>query len=435
MIGGTFWRGYWPLLLALGASQLTQQADMAMVSRLGGAASGAYAMLTRLAVVDIVLMTAMGAVASTAVAEARRGDEAARVVRRTHGLALAAGLCCCVFGICAYPAAARALAGDGEVSALIGDAIFWYSIAAPLRFLTNTSAFTLHAMGRGAMVARWKLAEFVAKTIINHLFMERLDLGFSGCFAAGAVVLAFSTLWCGAVLAADGGGWIGVPERSWASTFLRATAWEAQRIVALKTAMLTCLALFAARWLGTYDVSRLASYAAGQTFMLVLFTPFMALMRFLAFRLAALRECERAAFVRSLWPSGAPVVAGGTIFLFLGEGALGDLYGQHGPWWSTLIRAAAISLPLRYVANILRALLHARGAFSAVATADGAALWLAAIPLVVAGLSLDSPLVAYSSLIFPEAACAAWLWRRLDVSRDFGFADDQAVARSEGRDS
>lgn len=132
-----FWRGYWSLLLAIGASQLSQQADMAMVGRLGGAATGAYAILTRLAVADLVLMTAMGAVASTVIAKARRDGEAAQVVGRTLGLALAAGLCCCALGLAAYPALAEALAGDREVARLIGEAVFWYSLAAPFRFLTK----------------------------------------------------------------------------------------------------------------------------------------------------------------------------------------------------------------------------------------------------------------------------------------------------------
>jgi Na+-driven multidrug efflux pump len=107
-----FWRGYWSLLLAIGASQLSQQADMAMVGRLGGAASGAYAILTRLAVVDLVLMTAMGAVASTTIAKARRDGEAAQVVG-------------CALGLAAYPALAEALAGGREVARLIGEAVFW----------------------------------------------------------------------------------------------------------------------------------------------------------------------------------------------------------------------------------------------------------------------------------------------------------------------
>lgn len=417
-----FWRGYWPLLLAIGASQLSQQADMAMVGRLGAAASGAYAMLTRFAIVDLVLMSAMGAVASTAVAKARRDGGAAQMVGHALGLALAAGLCCCALGLAAYPALAEALAGDREVARLIGEAVFWYSLAAPFRFLTNTSAFALNALGFGAAVARWKLTEFVAKAAANYLLMEHLRFGFAGCFVAGAIILVASTLWCRAALAAHAIGWIAVPQRSWASMFLRSTAWEAQRILSLQLAVLFSLALFAAPWLGNYEVSRLASYAAGQTFLLVLFSPFMALMRFLAFRLANLREDERAASMCRLWLTGAPITAGGAVALFIGRDALGDLYGQHGPWWSALIQAAAISLPLRYAANVLRAILHARGNFGSVAIADGVVLWLLATPLIAVGLSLDSPLVAYSSLILPEAASAAWLWRRLDRSPRFGFA-------------
>ena len=120
-----FWRGYWPLLLALGAAQLTQQADILMVGRLGGGASGAYVMLTRLAVVDIVLMIAIGAVASTTVAQARRDGETTGVIGQVLGLAVLVGLCCSAFGVLFYSRAAIWLTGDGEVATLIGAGVFW----------------------------------------------------------------------------------------------------------------------------------------------------------------------------------------------------------------------------------------------------------------------------------------------------------------------
>lgn len=424
MIEKDFWRGYWPLLLALGAAQLTQQADIVMMGRLGGAASGAYVMLTRLAVVDVVLMTAMGAVASTAVAQAQRNGEAAQVAGQALGLSLLAGLCCCAFGLAFYPRLAEWLAGEGEVAALIGAGVFWYSLAAPFRFLINAGAFVLHALGHGALVVRWKLTETVAKTAGNYLMMDISGLGFSGCFVSGLTVAIASTVWCRRMLSLHGAPWVSVPGYSWATQFMRSTGWESQRIASVHLGVLACLALFAAPWLGRQDVSRLNSYAAGQTLMLVVFAPFMALMRFLAFRLATLRD-DHELQARKLW-QGVPVVTGSALLLFVSRDWLGRLYGQHGPWWSTLIQALAISLPLRYVANVVRAILHSRGSFATVAAADSAALWLLATPLVFAGLYADSPIVAYSSLILPEAACAAWLWRRLDLSRRPRFANARA---------
>ena len=421
-----FWRGYWPLLLALGAAQLTQQADILMAGRLGGGASGAYVMLTRAAVVDVVLMAAMGAVASTAVAQARRNGEAAHVTGQVHGLAVLAGVCCCAFGLTFYPRVAKWLAGEGEVAALIGAGVFWYSLAAPFQFLNSASAFVLHALGHGGMVVRWKLIEVGAKVAGNFLTMKILGLGFSGCFVTGLIIAVISSIWCRRMLSRHDARWISVPGYSWTLQFLRSTIWEAQRIISVQLVALTCLALFAAPWLGKHDVSRLNSYAAGQTLMLIIFAPFMAMTQFLAFRLATQREDRFAASMQTVWAQGAPVVTGAALVLLASHDWLGRLYGQHGPWWSTLIQVLAISLPLRFAANVMRAILQSQGAFAAVATVDSAAFWLLATPLVAVGLYANSPIVAYLSLILPEAACAAWLWRQLQLSRHANSASARA---------
>ena len=256
--------------------------------------------------------------------------------------------------------------------------------------------------------------------------MEIVGLGFSGCFMCGLIIGVISSIWCMRMLSTHNTQWILFPGRSWALRFLRSTKWEAQRLISVQLALLACLALFAAPWIGKYDVSRLNSFAAGQTLMLIIFAPFMALMRFLAFRLPALREDRLPASMRTIWVQGTPVATGAALVLLASQDWLGRLYGQHGPWWSVLIQALAISLPIRFAANVMRAILQSQGAFAAVATADSAAFWLIATPLVAAGLYADSPLVAYLSLIVPEAACAAWLWRRLQLSRSPNLANARA---------
>ena len=412
-----FWRGYWPLLLALGAAQLLQQADILMIGRLGGAAPGAYLMLTRAAILDVVLMAAMGAVASTTVAQALRNGDPGRTVSQVLGLALLLGLCCAALGFWLYPRVARSIAGEGEVAALMGSGVVWFSLSAPLRFVNSASAFVLHALGRGGLVVRWKLLEVAAKAAGNFLAMEVLGLGFSGCFMTGLIIGIASALWSVRALFPPQARRISVPGYSWAREFLRSTGWEAQRLLTVQLAGFTCLALFAAPWLGKYDVSRLNAFASGQALMVLIFAPFVAMTRFLAIRFAALREDRLPALMQTVWAEGATLAVGAAFLLFLSCDWLGRLYGQHGPWWSIFIQAIAISLPLRFAANVMRALLQSRSAFAAVTTVDNAAFWLIAAPLVAMGLYLDSPLVAYSSLIIPEMACAAWLWRRLEISR------------------
>ena len=332
------WRGYWPLLCTIGVVQLSQQTDLLMVTRLGGGAPSAFLILMRLAILDIVLTAAMGSVVSTSVGRAKCVGHISDAISQALGVAIPAGLCCCAFGLSLYPHASRSLTDDSEILALIETGAPWFALAAPFRMLNSTYAFILHALGRGALVVRWKFVEVAAKAAAIFLAMEIFGLGFSGCFIAGLAIAVASTVWCGRVLCSslDIAG-ISAPDYTSATKFLRWTGWEAQRILSIQFAALACLALFSARWLGNYDVSRLDSYAAGQTLTLMVLAPLMALVQFLAYRLASIPDDRLRASVRILWRDGLPTAIVAGCLLFLSCEILGRLYGQRGPWWSTLI--------------------------------------------------------------------------------------------------
>jgi Na+-driven multidrug efflux pump len=412
-----FWRGYWPLLMAFGAAQLSQQADIVMIGLRGGAAPAAYAMLMRLALLDVVLMSAMGVVASTAVAEALRNGDVRNVVGRILGLAALIGICAAAIGLLCYPRLTRLFTSDPHIWSLVDSSIYWYALSSPFRFLGNTAAFTLHACGQGVSVVKWRLIEFVMRGAANYLVMHVLGVGFEGCFIVGAISSVFSAIWFARVLSIHEALAMVVPRVSWALDFLRSAAWESQRIIALQLAVLACFALFAAPWLGNYDISRLDAYAAGQTLMLVVFAPFMAQVRFLAFRFATLDEERLAAILEFICGRGALVAIGAALLLFASEGPLGRLYGQDGPWWTIQVQMLAASLPIRYASNIARAVLLSRNAYAMVATIDTATVWVLGAPLVAAGLYLDSPAVAYLSLVLPELAGVGLLWSRLAVQK------------------
>jgi Na+-driven multidrug efflux pump len=429
-----FWRGYWPLLLTIAAAQLAQQVDLVILGQFGGGASGAYVALSRVAILELVLMTSMSAVASTAVAQAQRDGDAERVVVGALVVALASGALFGFLGFLFYSRAARLLLNDARVTELVDSGVFWFAAAGPLRFAVNVAVFMLHAFGCGGRVVRWKLIETALRAAMDYLFVAICGAGFPGCFAAAFVVAAVSLVWCwrsfGALSAPSRFAsvslrtfWAGAPNVrafcSWAFGFLRGTVWEAQRNISAHLAVLTCLALFAAPWIGGFDLSRFNAYSAGQTFMLLAFAPLIALTRFAALRFANVETEARAAAARRLWLQGAPVCALAAALLFRNAEALGALYGQRSDWWTVLVQALALSLPLRYVANVLRAIHQSGGNFAAVATADSATQWLCGVPLVALGLCLDAPRLAYLSLIAPEAICAIWLWRRLsDRARD-----------------
>ena len=83
----------------------------------------------------------------------------AALIATSIGMAVLTGCATAVLGAVCYARFAVWLAGSGEVARLVGQAVLWYALASPFRFLANVAAFALHALGEGNRVVRWKLLE------------------------------------------------------------------------------------------------------------------------------------------------------------------------------------------------------------------------------------------------------------------------------------
>ncbi len=414
MIERGFWRGFGALLATLAIAPLAIQIEIILIAHLGAGAPAAYGLLTRVALLDVVLVAGAGAVASVLIAKEQDADRLAHMLGQVLALSLAIGIAAAALGLTFYPTLLETMAGAREISALALAALAWHIAATPLRALSSVGIFALHALDRGAWAFRWKLFEVGLKAAGAFLAIYVLGLGFKGLFIAGLAVAALSAFWICRELRQRFAMTLKRPEGRFAASFLRSTMWETQRVLSPQLAVLASLALFAAPWLGRYETARLDAFAAGQVLALLAFTPFTALVRFLAIRLAGRTHAEVARLIGSLWTFGAPIAIGVAAILYIGVDWIGEAaYRQHGPWWTTFIAALAISLPLRYITNVMRGALQALGRFNDSGAADGLASWLAAVPLNALGLYLDAPAIAYLSLIVPEALCGVWLWRRL----------------------
>jgi hypothetical protein len=405
------WRGYWTFLASGSAAAVAMQIDLAMVARLGGRASGAYAILMRVTLLDLALTMAAGAVAAIAAAHAQKSGDVADAAGQICVIALALGAATAVFGFFAYPLFLKALMGAEEAGPFLGWPIIWLVGGTPLRMLANAQGFILHALGRGASVFKWRLLEIPARAAANFLFMGALGLGFAGCFLGGCLVAALSSLWLWSQLREHGVCKLRIPRKEFALSFLRATFWESHRVLSPRAAMLVSLMCFSAAWFGEPDIQRLDSFAAGQAFMLFLLAPLTTLTRFLAFRLSGKSLGELMGTLAQIFRAGAPIGLLGVFVLLAGKEWIGDsVYAQRGPWWSMLVTALALSLPIRYVGSALRGAALAQGLFARQLLVDGVAQWLLALPLIMLGLFLNNPAIAYLSLILPEAICVLWIW-------------------------
>lgn len=409
---GELWRGFLPLLLTFSVAQLILQADLVMLSRLGEPASAACIALIRIALLDMILMMAVGSVTSIVVSQARRDGCVDAAVRQALAIAAMLGIVAALLGLLLYPHMARWLVGNREVSGLVADAVFWYSLGAPFRLVAVTAIFVLHALGEGNQVVVWKCAEVGLKMLFNWLMIFVLALGFKGSYMAGLIVALLSCGWSLHRLRPQIRCGIRLPEAAWARDFLRKVGSEAQRILSAQLFALLTLVLFASPYFGPVVLARLSAYSAGTALMLFLFAPLIALMRSLAFQLAGRSPQVMLATLKMLCAYGFPVVVLLAVALYLGGDWIGQvLYGQQdNSWWAMLILALASSLPLRFLNNLQRALLQARHEFSTVARTETIVTWGMGLPLIVSGLYLDNPLLAYSHIFLSEMFIVLRLW-------------------------
>ncbi|WP_442755635.1 methanobactin export MATE transporter MbnM [Methylocystis sp. JAN1] len=410
----SLWRGFFPLLASLSIAPISFQVDLAMVAKLGVGAPAAYALLARIALLDSTLVAAVGVVASVMVAKARDRRDKLAIIGQLWAAAFAVGLCACAVGCAVYPTALRLIGGTREVVALASAALGWHLAAIPFRILSGVGLFILFAMERGRLALSWKLFEVALKAIGAYALIYPFGFGFAGCFVAGFATSVAGAATTFGMVCAEGAAAPRLPPWSFARAFLADAMWEASRILSPQLLVLASLALFAAPWLGRFEPERVDSYAAGQILVLFLFTPFTALTRFLAMRLTgSTREA-----IAPLLRQGLPIALVAAALLLIGGDWLGAaIYQREGRWWSAFVEALALSLPIRYAANVMRGALQSGGRFADAAATDGFAAAFVALPLTAIGLHLDTPAIAYLALVAPETLCAAILWNRVADAR------------------
>lgn len=408
-------RGYLPILLSFATPQLILQTDLVMVSALGeAAATAAYAVPVRVALLDAVLMMALASVTSATVVAARREGKAAKACYGALAVAALLGIAVAALGVVLYPRAAYWVAEEERVAELASGALLLFALATPLRLLAAVAVMALHALGHGPVVVRWKLAEVGLNAFLNALLIYSLALGFIGAYVATIGVMVFSCVWSVSRLISHLGEPLHPPGWGWVRGFLGQSAWESKRLLSAQLFALAGMVLFATAAISPSDLARLSAYSAGSALALFLFTPLLALFRLLGFRFAELSPDESAAALVRLVRFGLPLSLVAAAMLCLGGEGLGrTVYGISGKWWAPVPALIALALPLRFLNTLLRGALQSNRRFAQVALVDVAVIWGVGLPLIAAGLYLQAPALAFAFLVLPELCAMPLLWREL----------------------
>lgn len=409
----TFWYGFVPLLLTFALAQASLQVDIIMLAQRHPGMSGAYALFTRLVLIDLVWIMAVGSVASVLISQAQRQAQSAQCIRWVLAWAAGIGVILMLAGALIYPLLARWLtSGQAYWHTLLAQALPWFIAGAPFRLINACAAFALHATGQGQLAIRWKLSEVAAKIGLNWLFLDTFEFGFSACFVSSLIVQLVSSLWVLTVLRRQTGGWPAWPPKPWRREQSRKAHWEAQRVLAMQLLGLATIGLFTWPALSPISLNRLDALGAGLALAALLFAPLAAFTRLLTLRFSSCQPAQINGLINELRCLGLPIfilIAG---LLALSRTELGQhIYQQHGPWWSWFVISLALSLPVRLLSALYRAALQSQSHFQPVTKADTVLNWGLGIPLLLIGLRLDCPLLAFAYLWLPEICIAAWLHR------------------------
>lgn len=406
-----FWHGYLALLLAFAAGQLGPQIDLAVLARAGDdGQAGLYALLTRLALLELVVTMALGTALSVMASQAQRAGRHGEGLRPALVLAGALGVPLGLLG---------ALAGLGLLPMLLHSkaaqlpevmaALPWFFLATPLRLLNGCAGLLLHARGEGRQALRIKGVELLARLVLDLALVLGFDAGLSGCFIAGLVLNLGTCAWLLRHLARASPGQPWRPRWPWCRQALLHSGWESQRVLAIQAFGLAAVTLVAMDHPWPESAGRLDGFSAVLTLGMLVLSPLNALLRFLALRLAA---GDPVAIRDEVRRRALPVAAVASVGLLLATQALGQLYGQSGPWWTAGLLLLALSLPLRVLGNLQRAQYQAAGRFAEVGRLEAAALWLVGLPVLLAGMALDCPPLAYAYLLLPELCVITGLHSR-----------------------
>ena len=411
MIERSFWRGFPPMLASFCLRALLVQLDLTMIAGLGAGALAGYALVSRVAMLDAALTVAVGSVSLLVVSRAQTAGVKRKLLTEIWLCAALLGFAAAVIGALAYPLLIDWLARQDPAGEFARSAIFIYISATPIRMVESAAIFVLHSLGRSSLILAWQICETIVKAALNLSLIS--SFGFIGCFIASVIVEVLSLLWAliliRRIVVAQGES----PSAGFRASFLRGCLVESTRGLAPQLAVFASFALFALFESESGGLQRLDAYAAIQGLIVLVLAPLLAATRFFAMRFSGRSPGEVKRLLSTLLLRGGPLVLILAGLLALGRNSLGAaLYGSLGPWWSSFAGALALSLPLRYAGALLRGALLSRGRIGAVATADGAAPWLVALPLIALGLSLDQPTIACLSLLAPEAVCLLWFWRR-----------------------
>jgi Na+-driven multidrug efflux pump len=426
-----------PMLLSFIGSRLIAQTDIIMLSPLGADAVGAYSVPSRVMLLDAIVALALGPVVSIAMAKAKRTDEREKVIRGVLSISIYLGLALTLSGLLLYEHIVDYLISDVRVAVLAQDAVFYLTMAIPLRMAQFLGLMLIHGDGRGKVIVPLVLFTIAVNGGLNWLFIYQLGFGFSGCYFATIVSTAIELSIILSLINYPG-MWrslLRMPDKRWVFEMARKGGAEWGRLVSYQTVGLVTLAIFAIDHEGT---GRLEVFTLATEMQALLLMPMIAVMRSTAIILASRPLLHS---LHQIFTSMRDVVTAGLlatsvfalVLLGVDDHFWQRLYGVSAAasgWWHPFLVILAATMPLNLVNSFQRGAWQARERYTFIFAVDFCVQWLIFLPCIFIGIYLSNAWLTWAGWIFSEIATAfVYFIKRRDLvaGRDFGFAGDTAV--------
>lgn len=412
-----FWAAFYPFLISFMISRLLLQTDLVMVSRLGEAATAAFALPVRVMFLDIVVAFAFAPVISVMVGGARDESEKSMIIRSALVIAAISGVLITAAGLALYPWILSLVTPDRAVLLLGKQAVFWLTIAITPRLVQFAASMAIHGDGKGRFVVPMNATLFVLNAIFDWLFIFHLGMGFAGSYIGTLICSFLGMVWSLWLLRRHlRGGVTHLQSKKWVSAFLSGSTAEFGRLISERGAALAVLYVFAQ---GESTTPRLGAFAAASELQNLLFMPGIAAMRATAVVAAPLAASSKKELYRSL----SSVAAAGLLVAFsLGALAMATssvsghaLYGlsEEGMrWWRPFCALLCIWLPLKFVDCLQRGVWQANKQLWNLFAADAGSAWLIMLPLLVLAMRHAEPWAVWGAVFAGDCAAATFLYIR-----------------------
>lgn len=412
--GKTFLTVFIPMLAAFVAGKVIVQIDLVMIAGLGVEAVAAFAVPSRVMLIDLIVAFSIAPVVSVMVARAAPGPDRRDTVTRALALSFYVSLAVTLAGVIAYPRLVSTIVATDNVAELARQATFWLTIAIPIRVMQFVAVMALYAVGRGTRFLWVLCVSLLLKVPLNLVLID--VMGFQGCFVATAVISVIefaAALWLLRAELDTRRMWV-PPSWTWVAGFTRQALPEAGRVSAYFGLMFVVLTLYAseAAW-----VPRLSAYTVAMELQVLLSMPMIAAMRSVAVMLAARTRSDGV----SPYLASRPVaVAGGAIAVLVGAAVLlgGDALGAIVyqlpraalEWWTPYTVVALALIPVTFLGTLQRGIWHSQQRYNFVFLTESAAQWGLLLPSAYLGLRWDAPWIAWSGMLLSEIAVGVVLY-------------------------